>query len=124
MKKKITRPDGSVEEVEGSPQEIATYERIVNPGASDVRKDEQASGSKRLLTEQQLDQLQKALEGIKDDVSKIDRYRFVPITNPWPPYQHWPCKDWWYKTDITWEVRYPDSYTVCSFDSTDLKPNS
>jgi len=48
MKKKITHPDGRVEEVEGSAQEIAEYEKTV----SRVQKKESKTPTRKILNEE------------------------------------------------------------------------
>ena len=72
MKKKITRPDGTVVEYEGTAEELAALEESLE----DTQKNESVGKGKRLLTEQDV------MRMIEET---LDRHRVQVIPQPWYP---------------------------------------
>lgn len=58
MKKTFTKPDGTTETIEGTPEELAAYEKKLRE--EDIK--EERKNKKRLLTEEQLAQVRKMID--------------------------------------------------------------
>lgn len=90
MKKTITRPDGTVEEVEGTAEELAELERA----SKKTSKKESKSPSRRVLTDEiqrlknENDELKKKLEAAGDSLMKrlIEQIGKQPDQLPYVPY--------------------------------------
>lgn len=83
MKKKITRPDGTVVEYEGTAEELAELEREMT---EEVRRDEGKSKGKRILNEERvMEMIERALEHHK----KWDGHSHV-----FSPFAFAPPKEW------------------------------
>ena len=95
MKKKITRPDGTVEDIEGTPKEIAEYER----GLTGSRKVESKKKGKRILNEERVSEIVEEALGKHRNENHI--YVRPYDSRPWYPYRTRPYWEtpWW---DYTW----------------------
>lgn len=71
MKKTITKPDGTQEVVEGTPEEIADYERALREGLNEVPKKDK----KNLLLE---DKSMSLLEQWRDLIEKAPKQPMMP----------------------------------------------
>lgn len=88
MKKKITKPDGTIVEIEGEAEELAEYERKQDPS----RKNEGQGGGRRILNEERV------AEMIEEALTKHRLYDpHNPITiqpTPYEPYRS-PYRPFW-----------------------------
>jgi hypothetical protein len=110
MKKKITAADGSVHELEGTPEELAEYERKLGSGGSGPVAEDHGSGKRKLLKEEMehvdlQKRMAEALDGLSRDVRQDaaerrarEVQRVVP--SPWydiywdyPRYKFWTTSD-------------------------------
>lgn len=107
MKKRFTNPDGTVDEVEGTPEEIAAYERA---RSSPQQRQDEAKSNRRVLTEQRarefFDRLQEEVRAVQRE---LEQQRFVPrYVFPQYPWN----EPWWvkpiglveYPPTITWSL--------------------
>ena len=85
MKKTITKPDGTTETIEGSPEELAEFEKKLKSGELKEQR-----SKKRVLTDQRIVEL---LEQISQKIDLIqlfrdpNTFRVQPI--PFEPYVPW-----------------------------------
>lgn len=97
MKKKVLKPDGSTEEVEGTPEEIAEYERRLRGEVAEAPKKK----GPRVLTDEKRVDFQKMMEELLDRKRKEDEERYGPpqvrfVSVPWwrgPFYDNYPRRD-------------------------------
>lgn len=76
MKKTITKPDGTTEVVEGSPEEIAEYEKALREQINEVPKKDK---KKLLLESEAVKEMIDALTKKKPDVVLVPQYKPSPI---------------------------------------------
>lgn len=78
MKKKITHPDGRIEEVEGTPEELAQLEKATSKKS---KKAESKQPSRRILNEE-VARLTKELEAAKAKIQKLELQLFREMSKP------------------------------------------
>lgn len=111
MKKIIKNADGSTEEIEGTPEELAQFERERSK-PSDKPNEGKSKGSKRILTDdlQRFDETFNHFDNIFKKLSEINTKLNPPLYPQYPPYVPW------------WEVRpgtgtgAPDPFRAVPYD--------
>ncbi len=86
MKKKITRPDGTIEEIEGTAEELALFERQIREEGSKEKK-----GKKILNEEQTLKMMRDLLDKEKPGLPIVPTVTTTPwwqqgLSTPWITY--------------------------------------
>lgn len=120
MKKTIYKSDGSQEEIEGSPEEIAAYELEISKRSGEsvgqpVQEDR--GPGRRVLT----DEYVRALERIAGALERMPNTRFIPYYEP--PAIRWPWESW-QPTIIceTPKITWSDSVAGCSTETITYAP--
>lgn len=82
MKKTVTLPDGTIEVLEGTPEEIAAHEKLIRERANPKRKPDVLKGSEEKSDNQKWQELMDALQKLQQ-----------PSTPYWPNQPIWvaPC---------------------------------
>lgn len=85
MKKKITRPDGSVEEFEGTAEELAAFEKSIKETPAPSGKEEGKKPGQQILT----DEIQRLLDQAVEEMKKGGQ-GLLPKIEPWPVFPNVP----------------------------------